>query len=142
MGLFWALNNKYKYCITSKKKDIDKCIYGLYKGEECFYIGKTNDLKRRYNEHKRNNENFIIKELKKPNNELNWEKIYIQWYGMKYKLINKEFKIKQHKISIKDRNRLTLEYYPKYRDNFYEIQKKLKITYNEIKDLIYTYHLY
>jgi predicted GIY-YIG superfamily endonuclease len=126
-NLYFAIYNRTKHSIKPKKGDDDKYLYGLFKEEQCFYIGKTNDLKRRLRDHKRKNGECIMKELKKPNNDYNWEKIYIQWYGLKYKLDNKEYKLQ--KISYKDKCKFTDDLPKKFIKN------------QELEEIIKKYHL-
>jgi len=49
--------NSKKNNSTAKKKQ-DTCIYELYDKKKKVYIGTTNDLERRENEHKESGKNF------------------------------------------------------------------------------------
>ena len=65
-------------------------IYGLYKNDIIFYIGKTKNIKSRFQQHKYTyGKDINIKVLKLCANENDlskWEIRYIKWYSLKYKL--------------------------------------------------------
>jgi hypothetical protein len=86
----------------------DEIIYGIYENNKCVYVGKTYNLGRQEQKHKNSNEyinkNITIKEFKKGKcQKLNWEKVYTQWFSLKYKLNNTknvlDDKVKLKKIS-------------------------------------------
>lgn len=99
-------------------KTTDK-VYGLYdENDKIVYIGKSIDIEKRLKQHKKQYKNHNIKELKKGKDEkMNWEIVYIQWYGLKYELNNKLHKLKQYEKEkdIKE-NFNKYEYKPKFKD--------------------------
>lgn len=120
MSIYHALTNRNLYSIKTKKHEyISNMVYGLYdcKGD-CFYVGKSWDIKKREQQHKQKfKQEFKIQKLKVDmNKNINWEKIYIQWFSLKYNLKNKDYNLKNKKVSRMDKNRLTIDYYPKYKN--------------------------
>lgn len=99
-------------------KTTDK-VYGLYDEDgKIVYIGKSIDIEKRLKQHKNQYKNHTIKELRKGKDEkMNWEIVYIQWYGLKYELNNKLHKLKQYEKEkdIKE-NFNKYEYKPKFKD--------------------------
>lgn len=94
-------------------------VYGLYnEDDKIVYIGKSIDIEKRLKQHKNQYKNHNIKELRKGKDEnINWEIVYIQWYGLKYEINNKLHKLKQYEKEkdIKE-NFNKYEYKPKYKD--------------------------
>ena len=92
----WRIKRKiFEY--SDRKWDNDYKVYGIYDENDIIvYIGKTTNLESRWREHKKKYNNHTLKELKKGNSkDLNWEIIYIQWYGLIYKLDNKLHQLKK-----------------------------------------------
>ena len=113
-------NKKQLYTIRTKNHEYVSCIvYGLYDvNGNCFYIGKTYDIKEREKQHKAKFKQEIqIKKLKvNMQKNINWEKVYIQWYSLKYNLTNKKHNLHTNKVSRMDKTRLSINYYPKYQN--------------------------
>lgn len=99
--------NFWKYVKKWKETDI---VYGVFEDSIIKYIGKTDNLTCIPCELIRRYKNCCIKELKLGiNKKLDWEKIYIQWYGLKYQLDNKN--VNYIKVSAKNKMRLLTDYY-------------------------------
>ena len=104
MPKVWYVNK----IINWNKESKDEIIYGIYENDKCVYVGKTYNLEKQEQKHKNSNDylnkNIKIKELKKGGcKNLNWEKIYIQWYSLMYELNNKtnildQVKLKKHNM--------------------------------------------
>lgn len=108
-------------------KKTDK-VYGIYnENNEIVYIGRSCDIKKRFEHHKKQYNNHSNKELKKGDDEnINWEIAYIQWYGLKYDINNKLHRLKQYRKEkeVKD-NFNKYEYNPKFK-NYYKLEYMYK----------------
>ena len=127
---YFILANVSRYRIKGEGWKGNEKVYGIFKENNCIYVGKSVNIEKRMKFHLNGKyKNCCCKELKIGDNKnINWEKIYIQWYSLKYKLENKEWIIKESKVSIKDKNRLL--------PNFYKAPYK-----KYQKDIILKYHL-
>ena len=123
------MNKKY-WAIINCWKETNK-VYGIFKNEQCVYIGRSDNLLDRFQKHTKYRDLCYSYKIFKlgENKKFDWEKVYIQWYSLKYKLDNKIHNISNRRIYAKDKMRLLTNFYiGPYR--------KYK------KDIILRYHLF
>ena len=133
----WFVNKLIAERIDNKKWKESDVVYAIYnQNNRIVYIGRTQNLDKRFKQHKKKYNNHYIKELEKGNDKnLNWEIVYIQWYSLKYNLDNKLHKLKKCDNDKVKQNFSKYEYNPKFK-NYYKNEYIYKNPYIQKLDII------
>jgi predicted GIY-YIG superfamily endonuclease len=127
---YFAIKTKNEYRLKGEGWTENHKVYGIFKNDICVYIGRSVDFMKRLQQHTKYRDICYVYKLLKlgENKKLNWEKIYIHWYSLKYDLDNKQWNLKGRKLYQKDKMRLS----DFYRSPWHEYKR----------DIILRYHLF